>query len=82
MHCCGTDCTDDHLDEVTVSLTGNFVRPANGRSVEAIDFEVDRIPFQILHMLRPNGWDWMLNKLDDHVSLFDLLMYTRSKYEC
>lgn len=78
----GTDRIDDHLDEVMVSLTGNIVRPVDGQSVEAINFEVDKIPFQILLTLRRRDHNWLLNRLDNHVSLLDLLMHTRSKYEC
>jgi hypothetical protein len=78
----GIDKIDDHLDEVTVCLTGNFIRPSNEHSVEAINFEVDKIPFQILLTLKRQGQDWLLNKLNNHVNLFDLFLRTRSKYEC
>lgn len=77
----GTDRTDDHLDEVTICLTGNFVRPADRSSAEAINFEVEKVAFQILFTLRRREQDWILSKLNDHVSLFDLLLRTRSKYE-
>jgi hypothetical protein len=77
----GTDCIDDHLDEVTVCLTGNFVQAADGKVAESVNFEVEKIPFQILLTLRRQSQDWVLHKLNDHISLFDLLLHTPSKYE-
>lgn len=75
------DRINDHLDEVAVSLTGNFVRPADGDSIQAVSFEVDKIPFQILLTLKRQDQDWVLSKLNNHVSLSDLLMQNSSKYE-
>lgn len=76
-----TDRIENNLDEVTVCLIGDFVRPADGTDLLATNFEVEKMRFQILCTLKRQDQQWKLDEIDDYVTLFDLLIRTRSHYE-
>lgn len=74
------DCIENSMDEVTVFLKGDFVRPADGTGLLATTFEVKKMPFQILCAMKRQNNQWKLNEIDDQVNLLDLFR-TSSKYE-